>query len=129
MLRARLATHESGHSVAAVMLGVPIIRVTIEAGGAYLHRGYYQQQRDLGIEILCILSLAGSEAEKLFFPAGDDGYGDRIDLKTIRDYLQPASELEIIGEITRLRAAARRLVIAAVIRSKSLLPRCYAMVA
>jgi hypothetical protein len=30
----------------------------------------------------------------------------------IRDYLQPASELEIIGEITRLRAAARRLVIA-----------------
>jgi hypothetical protein len=51
----------------ALPLGVPIIRVTIEAGGAYLHRGYYQQQRDLGIEILCILSLAGSKLRSCSF--------------------------------------------------------------
>lgn len=55
--------------------------------------------------------LAGSEGERLFFPAGDDGYGDAIDLKVIRGYLQPRSELEFIAEVARLRAAARRLVV------------------
>jgi hypothetical protein len=58
------------------------------------------------------MALCGSEGEKLFYPAAADGYGDSIDLKMIRNYLQPSTELQFIGEIARLRAAARRLVTA-----------------
>ena len=60
-----------------------------------------------------MMSLAGSEAENLFFPGdGDDDYGDSIDVVMVRDYLQPRSELEFVGEIARLRLAAQRLVVA-----------------
>jgi hypothetical protein len=109
-LRERRATHESGHAVGCLVLGLPIISVTIEDNGAYLHRGYYRQQRGLATECLCIMSLAGAEAERLFFPDADD-FGDAIDLKMIRGYLEPKSELEFIAEIERLRAAAGRLVV------------------
>ena len=75
----------------------------------YLQRGRYRPSHDLGAEYLAIMSLAGSEGEKLFFPPADDGYGDSIDLAMVRRYLQPTSELEFIAEVARLRAAARRL--------------------
>ena len=45
------------------------------------------------------------------FPPDDDSYGDAIDLKMVRDYLQPRTELEFIAEVSRLCAAAKRLVI------------------
>jgi hypothetical protein len=51
-----------------------------------------------------------SEGQKLFFPLGDDGYGDADDLKMVRTYLEPRTEFEFIGEVSRLRAAAKRLV-------------------
>ena len=58
----------------------------------YLQRGRYRPSHDLGAEYLAIMSLAGSEGEKLFFPPADDGYGDSIDLAMVRRYLQPTSE-------------------------------------
>jgi hypothetical protein len=70
---------------------------------------HHRQQRDLAVEALAIMSLAGAEAERFFFPDADD-FGDAIDLKMIRGYLQPSTVLEFIAEIARLRLAAWRLV-------------------
>ena len=76
---------------------LPIVRIALAHGESYLQRGYYQQTPGLAVEFLSIMSLAGSEGEKLFFPpADDDGYGDSIDLAMVRRYLQPRSELEFI---------------------------------
>jgi hypothetical protein len=111
--RRRAAIHEASHACACRVLGLPVIKVTIADGGAYLQRGCYQQQPDLAVECLSIMALAGSEGERLFFSGdGDDYYGDKIDLAMVRRYLQPRSELEFVAEIARLRAAARRLVMA-----------------
>jgi hypothetical protein len=108
--RQRAAHHEASHAVACLQLGLPIIKITIAHGESYLQRGYYQQTPGLAVEFLSIMSLAGSEGEKLFFPPAADGYGDSIDLVMVRRYLRPRSELEFISETARLHAAARRLV-------------------
>jgi hypothetical protein len=111
VMNKRTAIHEAAIATACFVLGLPIIKVTIADGESYLLRGFYRQQRDLAVEARCIMSLAGSEAEKLFFPGGNDDYfGDSIDLDAVRRYLRPDSELQFIAEVARLRAAARRLV-------------------
>jgi hypothetical protein len=109
--RHRAAIHEASHAAAAIVLGLPVLKVTVE-DGTYLQRGYYAPGHDRGAECLAIMCLAGSEGERLLFPAGDDGYGDSRDLDAVRRYLRPDSELQFISEIARLRAAARRLVTA-----------------
>ena len=63
------------------------------------------------VESLSLMSLAGGEAERLLLPAAAN-YGDAIDLKMVRNYLEPPSELEFIAEVARLGLAARRLVMA-----------------
>ena len=123
--RRRAAHHEASHAVACLQLGLPIIKITIAHGESYLQRGYYQQTPGIAAEFLSIMSLAGSEGEKLFFPPADDGYGDHADIAMVRRYLQPRSELEFISQTARLPAAARRLVEAERTRiSRLLLPLC-----
>ena len=123
--RRRAAHHEASHAAACLQLGLPIIKITIAHGESYLQRGYYQQTPGLAAEFLSIMSLAGSEGEKLFFPPADDGYGDHADIAMVRRYLQPRSELEFISQTARLPAAARRLVEAERTRiSRLLLPLC-----
>jgi hypothetical protein len=92
----RAAIHEVAHAAAAVVLGLPVRKVTIE-DGSYLDRGHYTPAHDCGDECLSIMALAGSEGERLFFTGAgnsDDYYGDSIDLTMVRRYLRPRSELE-----------------------------------
>jgi hypothetical protein len=70
----RLATHESGHTIAAINFGIPIIRATIEDGHPRVHRGRYQApDRNLGSELLAVMCLAGPAAEALFCGPITDG--------------------------------------------------------
>jgi hypothetical protein len=55
---------------------------------------------------------AAAKLRNFSSPLGDDGYGNTTDLKMVRGYLQPSTELEFIAEVARLRAAAHRLVTA-----------------
>jgi hypothetical protein len=63
----RIATHEAGHVIAAVQLGIPVVSATIEHGQPHFFRGGFRRTRDLAIEHLVIVCLAGGEAERLFF--------------------------------------------------------------
>ena len=67
----RAAIHEAAHAAAAVVLGLPVRKVTIE-DGSYLDRGHYTPAHDCGDECLCIMALAGIEGERLFFAGKDD---------------------------------------------------------
>jgi hypothetical protein len=121
----RAVIHEAAHAVACIVLGLPIATVTIAAGHPHLRRGYYRQQRDIAIEALAIMSLAGAEAERLFFPGdSDDDYGDAGDLKMVRSYLEPRTKLAFIGEIARFRLAAQRRSQHRAVRSRPSLQHC-----
>jgi hypothetical protein len=103
----RRAYHEAGHTYAALVYGIPIIEVSINP--PHLHRGrYHPPSQTLGIEVMSTMSLAGGEAERLFFP-GSDG-GDEKDLQMVREYLKPRGALRMLSKIDRFRTAARRLV-------------------
>jgi hypothetical protein len=65
----RVAYHESGHVIAAINFGIPVIRVTIELGHPHLHRGAYKQTHDLAVECLATLWLSGPAAEELIWTA------------------------------------------------------------
>jgi hypothetical protein len=109
-LERRAAIHEASHTIAAINFGIPIIRVTIADGQPHLHRGTYRQQRDLAVESLVILCLAGPAGEELICGAVDDG-DDRIDVDAARRYLRddyPDAEIEY--QMLRMRLAAERLV-------------------
>jgi hypothetical protein len=86
-LERRAAIHEASRTIAAINFGIPIIRVTIADGQPHLHRGTYRQQRDLAVESLVILCLAGPAGEELICGAVDDG-DDRIDVDAARRYLR-----------------------------------------
>ena len=83
----RCATHESGHTVAAVNFGIPIIRVRIVHGHPPLHR-----------------------AEALFCgPITDDS--DLTDHAMARRYLEEHyGEAQLELQFARMRTAAQRLV-------------------
>ncbi len=110
-LRERKAIHESGHAVAALTHGVPIISVTID-DRAHLHRDRYRaHDARFGPEAIVTLCLAGPEAEKEFCgPITDDG--DRLDYETARRYLARSivNPLQAAAELARYRDAAARLV-------------------
>jgi hypothetical protein len=55
VMNKRTVIHEADYTTACVVLGLPIIKVTIADGESYLLRGFYRQQRDLAVEALCIL--------------------------------------------------------------------------
>ena len=100
-----VAYHESGHTIAAINFGIPIIRVTIADGQPHLHRGTYQQRRDLAVENLVILCLAGPAGEELICGAVDDG-SDQGDIDTARRYLRDRfRDAEIEFQMLRMRLA------------------------
>jgi hypothetical protein len=110
-LQERCAYHESGHAVAALTFGIPIITVTIENDRPHLHRGrYHVSDADLGLESMMTLCLAGPEAEKEFCGPIDDGSG-QTDYQMAREYLARsiANPLQAAAD-SRYRDAAQRLV-------------------
>ena len=105
--RSKAAYHEAGHVLGCITLAIPIIKATLDPPG--LHRGHFRPlPSEAGLEKLCIMSLCGGEAERLFFPGADGG--DEIDLQMVREYLKPRGALRMLNEIDRYRGAARRLV-------------------
>jgi ATP-dependent Zn protease len=104
----RRAYHESGHAVAAITFGIPIIRVTVNADAGHLYRGYYSAS-GIGLECMVTMCLAGGAAEEYF--CGAINGSDRIDIEMAKRYLaRQFSVLQIGAELERLRDAASRLV-------------------
>jgi hypothetical protein len=104
----RAAYHEAGHCTAALAFAIPIIRVTIDAATPHLQRGRYQPPHDAGLESLCVLCLAGPEAERMAFGSIEPGTDD---LAMARRYLaQRLQPGQIAAEMIRLRGSAERLV-------------------
>jgi hypothetical protein len=109
-IRERTAVHESGHVVAALALGVPIISVSIDADIPHLHRARYQPHHDAGLECMATLCLAGPAAEEYFCGSIEDG-ADRTDIEMAQRYLaQRLEPVQIAAEMMRLRGSAERLV-------------------
>jgi hypothetical protein len=106
----RAAFHEAGHCAAAIIFGIPIIHVTIEADAGHLYRGHYRERAYLGLERIVTMCLAGPAAEEFFCGPIEDGT-DRADYAMARHYLARRFDpLQIGVEIARLRDASHRLV-------------------
>jgi hypothetical protein len=105
----RVAYHEVGHALAALLFGIPIRTVTVE-GQPHLHRGELPLDPGLTLEALLTLCLAGPECERLHCGALDDG-GDTLDIDAAFRHLRhELSPLEVLGEYSRARNAAAALV-------------------
>jgi hypothetical protein len=106
----RTAIHEGGHVCGALVYGIPVVSVTVDPRRPHFLRGAFRQTRDLAIESLVVICLAGPAGEQEFFGPIDDG-GDIIDLRMARTYLEPHYPPLMIGwRIDHLRGAAQRLV-------------------
>jgi hypothetical protein len=99
-LERRRAYREAGHTLAAVTLDIPFVRVDITDDRPHLHRAGYHAPRQLDIKTLTVLCLAGPIAEKMFCG------GEHIDQQVAREYL---SEYYSEAELDRLLAHTRRL--------------------
>jgi hypothetical protein len=109
-LRERTCVHEAGHCVAALVLGVPIISVSIDNGTPHMHLARYRAPHDCGLETVVTLCLSGPAAEELFFGSIEDG-GDLADYEMAREYLSRSiSPLRAAAEFGSLRDSAQRLV-------------------
>jgi ATP-dependent Zn protease len=105
----RIAYHESGHTIAAITFGLPVVAVTID-GRPHLHRDRFRRERSSATEALIIVCLAGPSAETLFFGPADDG-GDRINIDMARRYLCGCfADNQIELQMLRMSQAAERLV-------------------
>jgi len=103
----RAAIHEAGHAVACLVLGIPMVAVTI-ADGFYLHRDRYRPPRGLGVACLVTMCLSGPAAETALCGSITNG-GDREDIATARSYLG-GDEFAATVELHRLQGSAARLV-------------------
>ena len=107
----RVATHEAGHTVAAITYGVPIISVTVK-DRPHLHRGrYHAPTPELGFEAVAVICFAGICAEEMLCgPITDDG--DLPDLRMVREHITRSisNPLQAAAELARCRDAAARLV-------------------
>ncbi len=111
-LRERIATHEAGHSVAAITYGVPIISVTVE-DRPHLHRGHYHAPTpDLGFEAIAVICFAGIAAEEYFFGAPiPDPAAIEQDLQMARAHVTHCTNpLQVGVELQRASESAARLV-------------------
>jgi ATP-dependent Zn protease len=110
-LERRRAYHEAGHTLAAVTLDISFVRVTIADDRPHLHRAGYHAPRQLGIQRLAMLCLAGPIAEEMFCGGVGDGCGDRIDQQMVREYLsEHYSDAELDRQLAHTRRLAHRLV-------------------
>lgn len=112
-LRERCSYHESGHVLAAIVFGVPLVRVSIDADvGPHTHCARWRAAHpDLGLESMVILTCAGRAAEELF--CGTDGAdADQGDLANARAYLARAiaNPLQAAVQLSLYKSAAERLV-------------------
>jgi hypothetical protein len=105
--RLRRCFHESGHVVAALQLGIPIIRVTMADHNPHLRRdARYQPDTPVRARNLALLSLSGPMAEERFVgPITDDG--DAIDRAKAHAYL---ARWRLDDEYDALSEQAHRLV-------------------
>jgi hypothetical protein len=56
--RERCAIHEAAHATAALILGIPIVSVSID-NDAYTRRAHYCAPHDCGLETIVTLCLSG----------------------------------------------------------------------
>jgi hypothetical protein len=94
----RAAYHEADHCVPAIVFGIPIISVTIEADVPHFHRGRWRSESDMALANLVTLCLAGPAAETIHIGPITDG-SDHIDYEMARRYLAE-------GGVDRLLAGA-----------------------
>lgn len=109
-LRERRATHESGHCLACLIYGLPVVLVTIEDDRPHLLRDRFRRERSSATEALAIVCLSGPAAETMFFGAANDG-SDQGDLDMARRYLRACfPDTEIERQMYCMQLAAERLV-------------------
>jgi Peptidase family M41 len=105
---ARTAIHEAGHAIIGNVLGLTVVRATIEPEGA--SDGIVQYQPKISDSQLLLCTVAGREAEMVHF--GDAGNGDGGDIRNARRIaLRMTDGDSVMAEkiIARNRAIARRL--------------------
>lgn len=106
----RVATHEAGHVVAAIQLGIPVLGATIDPARPHFTRDAFRRSRNLALEHLCIICMAGPEAERLFCGEITDD-GDKIDVTMAKNYIADGYPEIMRGyQFGRLRDAAASLV-------------------
>lgn len=121
---ASTAYHEAGHAVAAVVLGVPIVTVTIvPSAGAHGHmqmparwiadvHGYRVPSRDL-VERYVVKALAGVTAQRKAYPRSVRSHHGRSDGESafsVAVLVMPDSERVIQAFIDYCQARAEQLV-------------------
>jgi hypothetical protein len=87
----RVATHEAGHVIAAVQLGIPVIGAKIVAGDPHFTRGGFGRDRMIAIEHLCLISFSGPAAERAYCGEIEDG-GDYTDVLMAKNFIADAYE-------------------------------------
>jgi hypothetical protein len=114
-LRLRRCYDQSGHCVAALALGLPIVRVTIKGDRPLMCRDErYQPDTPEHTRNLALLSLAGPASEVRFCGRITDS-GDAIDLANARAYL---ARWRLDDEYDDLAEAARQFVRASAARRR-----------
>jgi hypothetical protein len=111
-MRERTAVHEAGHVICSVQLGIAVVRATIRPDRPHFARERFVKDRDHGtcIEHLCLICLAGGEAERMMFGNITD-HGDHIDVAMAKNYIADAYPEIMRGyQLSRLRGAAASLV-------------------
>jgi hypothetical protein len=107
----RVATHEAGHVVAAVQLGIPVVSATIEHGTPHFMRGRFRRNRDTAIEHLCLICLAGPASEEVYCDGPIPDFGCFRDFAMARSYIADAFPLITQNyQFDRLKSAAKDLV-------------------
>jgi hypothetical protein len=98
-----------GHATAALIYGIPVVRVSAAADDPHFLRGRCRLPPNLALECMTVLCLCGPAAEQLFCGPIVDG-GDECDLAMAREYLAREFDPLRVGiELMRLRDAADKL--------------------
>jgi hypothetical protein len=112
--RERIAYHEAGHCCAALIYNIEILNASIDysdALGPHVRQGHFRLPPHLHRESAGVFYLSGGAAEALFFGSVPEGHM-LADVANCRENLfsNGFTVFTIAAELTRLRAAADRLV-------------------